>query len=62
MTNSWGQPLSERAQRLVADYCAAFNRQDESAMLGLLADAVRHEPSQGTLRVGKAVFADFLAI
>ncbi len=30
-------------------------------MLALLADDVRHEPSQGAARIGKAAFADFLS-
>lgn len=53
--------MSEDAIRLIADYYAAFNRQDAEAMLGLLADDVVHEPSQGTPRHGKAAFRDFLA-
>lgn len=46
---------------LVASYYAAFNRQDVSAMLGLLAGDVVHEPSQGAPRHGKEAFAQFLA-
>jgi steroid delta-isomerase-like uncharacterized protein len=46
---------------LVASYYAAFNRQDASAMLGLLAEDVAHEPSQGAPRHGKQAFAQFLA-
>ncbi|MCC6828260.1 MAG: nuclear transport factor 2 family protein [Novosphingobium sp.] len=46
---------------LVSAYYAAFNRQDLAGMLALLAEDVLHEPSQGTPRAGKALFADFLA-
>lgn len=46
---------------LVASYYAAFNRQDAGAMLGLLAEDVAHEPSQGAPRRGKDSFAQFLA-
>lgn len=46
---------------LVSAYYAAFNRQDVAGMLALLAEDVLHEPSQGTPRAGKALFADFLA-
>lgn len=41
-------------------YYDAFNRGDSGAMLDLLAEDVVHEPSQGTVRTGKSVFADFL--
>lgn len=58
---SRGFALSEETIRLIADYYAAFNRQDAEAMLGLLADDVVHEPSQGAPRHGKAAFAKFLA-
>lgn len=46
---------------VIAAYYAAFNRQDPEGMLGLLADDVVHEPSQGEPRRGKQAFADFLA-
>jgi steroid delta-isomerase-like uncharacterized protein len=45
---------------LLGRYYAAFNRGDASAMLDLLTDDVMHEPSQGAVREGKQVFADFL--
>ena len=45
---------------LLQRYYAAFNRGDSAAMLGLLADDVVHEPSQGTVRQGKPAFAEFL--
>lgn len=45
---------------LLRNYYAAFNRGDSGAMLDLLTDDVVHEPSQGAVREGKAVFAGFL--
>jgi steroid delta-isomerase-like uncharacterized protein len=47
-------------EALLRDYYAAFNRGDSAAMLALLTDDVVHEPSQGTVREGKAAFAEFL--
>lgn len=41
-------------------YYDAFNRGDSTGMLNLLVDDVVHEPSQGTKRVGKFAFAQFL--
>lgn len=46
---------------VIANYYAAFNRQDAEGMLALLCDDVLHEPSQGAPRRGRATFADFLA-
>jgi steroid delta-isomerase-like uncharacterized protein len=46
---------------VIADYYAAFNRQDAQGMLDLLAEDVVHEPSQGAPRRGKPAFAAFLA-
>ena len=45
---------------LLGCYYAAFNRSDSAAILELLTDDVVHEPSQGTVREGKAAFAEFL--
>lgn len=45
---------------LLGQYYAAFNRGDAAAMLELLTDDVVHEPSQGSVREGKTVFAEFL--
>ena len=53
--------MSEATLALIHAYYDAFNRQDAEAMLAMLADDVRHEPSQGTPRIGKAAFAEFLA-
>ena len=49
------------AEALVRAYYDAFNRDDHPAMLALLTDDVAHDPNQGTRRVGKAAFAEFLA-
>lgn len=48
------------AADLLGRYYAAFNRGDSAAMLDLLAQDVVHEPSQGSVREGKAAFAQFL--
>lgn len=45
---------------LLGQYYDAFNRGDAPAMLALLTDDVRHEPSQGDPREGRAAFAEFL--
>lgn len=49
------------AEALVRTYYDAFNRGDHAAMLALLTDDVAHDPNQGTRRVGKTAFAEFLA-
>ncbi|MFZ2994771.1 ketosteroid isomerase-related protein [Sphingobium sp.] len=46
--------------KLLQNYYDAFNRSDSGAMLDLLADDIVHEPSQGSVRRGKAAFAAFL--
>lgn len=48
------------AEALVRAYYDAFNRGDHAAMLALLTDDVAHDPNQGTRRVGKPAFAEFL--
>lgn len=53
--------MSTESLSLISSYYAAFNRGDADAMLALLTDDVVHEPSQGTPRHGKALFAAFLA-
>lgn len=45
---------------LLKQYYNAFNKGDSVAMLGLLADDVVHEPSQGIARSGRDAFAQFL--
>ena len=49
------------AAEIIRRYYGAFNRQDDAAMLALLADDVLHEPSQGSPRKGKALFGEFLS-
>jgi steroid delta-isomerase-like uncharacterized protein len=58
-------PLPSRQKKMssiqtVSAYYAAFNRGDLEAMLDLAHDDIRHEPNQGTPRIGKALFAEFL--
>lgn len=45
---------------LIGKYYGAFNQADAPGMLGLLAEDVVHEPSQGAPRHGKIQFAAFL--
>lgn len=56
-----GTPEMSDAVSLIRNYYTAFNRGDPAAMLALLSDDVRHEPSQGAIRSGKEMFAAFLA-
>lgn len=53
--------MSDASLALIHAYYAAFNRGDADGMLALLTGDVRHEPSQGAPREGKAAFAGFLA-
>lgn len=46
---------------IIEQYYTAFNNADYEGMLALLDDNVRHEPSQGSPRLGKEAFRDFLA-
>jgi len=48
------------AERLVRAYYAAFNAGDRDAFLGLLADDVVHDVSQGGRQLGRAAFAAFM--
>ncbi len=48
------------ALETIHNYYAAFNRQDVTAMLGLLAEDVLHEISQGGAERGKDDFRVFL--
>jgi len=50
----------EDAIALVAQYYAAFNRQDWDGMLQLLDDNVAHDLNQGRRETGKAAFSAFL--
>jgi steroid delta-isomerase-like uncharacterized protein len=48
-------------EALVRAYYAAFNASDMAAFLGLLADNVAHDASQGGRETGRAAFAAFMA-
>ncbi len=48
-------------EALIRRYYAAFNAGDRAAMLALLHDQVAHDPNQGTRRIGKPAFTEFLA-
>lgn len=49
------------AIEVVKKYYTAFNAGRWDEMLALVADNIRHEPNQGEPRIGKALFADFMA-
>ncbi|MGI1664219.1 ketosteroid isomerase-related protein [Palleronia sp. KMU-117] len=46
---------------LIQRYFDAFNTGDAEGMLALLTDDVEHHVNQGSIRHGKAAFAEFLA-
>lgn len=48
-------------EALIRRYYAAFNAGDRTAMLALLHDQVAHDPNQGSRRIGKPAFTEFLA-
>ncbi len=48
------------ALEVVKNYYQAFNSRDWSAMISFVDDNIRHEPNQGTPRIGKALFTDFM--
>lgn len=45
---------------IIQEYYSCFNNGNWSGMLELVDDNIRHEPNQGTPRIGKALFAEFL--
>lgn len=45
----------------IADYYAAFNAGDQSAMLACLSDDIAHDINQGERQIGKTAFRAFLA-
>ncbi len=49
------------AQSIVTCYYAAFNAGDFAGMLGMVTDDFSHDPNQGTRRVGKILFSEFLS-
>jgi steroid delta-isomerase-like uncharacterized protein len=46
---------------IIEQYYTSFNAGNYQGMLDLLDDNVLHEPSQGSPRLGKAAFTEFLA-
>jgi steroid delta-isomerase-like uncharacterized protein len=48
-------------EALIRRYYDAFNAGDRTAMLALLHDQVAHDPNQGSRRIGKPAFLQFLA-
>ncbi len=48
------------ALQTVKQYYHCFNIKDYQGMLLLLDENVRHEPNQGELRIGKAMFSEFV--
>lgn len=48
------------AQTVITRYYAAFNAGDFAGMLGMVNDDFSHDPNQGTRRVGKTLFSEFL--
>lgn len=48
------------ALEIVQKYYEAFNQQDWKTMLSLVDNQIKHEPNQGTPRIGSDLFKDFL--
>lgn len=48
------------ALEIVKQYYAHFNNGSWEGMLSLVAEDIRHEPNQGTPRIGKSLFKEFL--
>lgn len=49
-----------KALEVVQKYYEAFNTGDWDTMISLVDDEIRHEPNQGTPRIGKVLFTDFM--
>ena len=49
-----------KAIETVQHYYQAFNAGNWNEMINLVDDNIRHEPNQGTPRVGKDLFTDFM--
>lgn len=45
---------------IVAAYYKHFNDGNWEGMLALVSEDIRHEPNQGTPRIGKALFTEFM--
>lgn len=52
--------MNQASAQLLADYYAAFNRQDMDAFLAMLTDDVIHDINQGGREVGKEAFSQFM--
>lgn len=46
--------------QVVEQYYAHFNAGNWEGMLSLVADDIRHEPNQGTPRIGNTLFTEFM--
>ncbi len=52
----------DQAVALIQSYYDAFNAEDMPSFLALLSEDVIHDLNQGKTEIGKAAFADFMAI
>jgi steroid delta-isomerase-like uncharacterized protein len=52
--------MNHTSAQLLADYYAAFNRQDMTTFLNMLTDDVIHDINQGYREVGKEAFSKFM--
>lgn len=52
--------MNQATAKLLADYYAAFNRQDMAAFLDMLTDDVIHDINQDRREVGKDKFSKFM--
>jgi steroid delta-isomerase-like uncharacterized protein len=52
--------MNQSTAQLLADYYAAFNRQDMDAFLAMLTDDVVHDINQGQREEGKEAFTKFM--
>lgn len=49
-----------KALETVKNYYDAFNSRNWNEMIALVDDEIRHEPNQGTPRIGKSKFTEFM--
>lgn len=47
---------------IIKEYYACFNKKDWAGMLALLDPDIRHEPNQGEVRIGLALYEQFLGV
>lgn len=52
--------MNQASAKLLADYYAAFNRQDMAAFLDMLTDDVIHDVNQSSRETGKKMFSTFM--